>query len=73
MPRWTGQFILHLLTTLSVINSTFVLSAQPEDAEGIPASELPPLFDNSTATGVTYTGLQYNASYGSGQGITETL
>lgn len=52
---------------------TFVFSVQPQGLENIPASELPPLFNNATATDVIDTGLTYNASYGGGNGVTSTL
>jgi hypothetical protein len=59
---------------MHVIHSTFVFSTYPDTYEGIPVEDLPPLFNNATAQDTTYLGLQYNASYGSGDsGITTTL
>merc|ERR1712093_884668 len=52
---------------------TFVYSEQPLPFAGLDPSTLPPLFDNATAVGVVETGLTYEASYGSGNGITQTL
>jgi hypothetical protein len=58
---------------LSGSTDTFVFSVQPQGLENIPSSELPPLFNNATAVNVIDTGLTYNATYGGGNGITETL
>lgn len=37
------------------------------------SAEIPALFNNQTAEGVTYLDLVYNATYGEGEGITNTL
>lgn len=58
---------------LSSTHSTFVYSVQPLPFSNLDPSTLPPLFNNDTAVGVYETGLTYEASYGSGNGITKTL
>jgi len=66
-----GQDLDLILDTGST--DTFVYSEQPLPFAGLDPSTLPPLFDNATAVGVVETGLTYEASYGSGNGITQTL
>lgn len=58
--------------TDSPTRSTFVYTSQPEPFEGVPADQVPPLFDNSTRPGLYSTGIPYEARYGSGNGITTT-
>ena len=51
-------------------SDTFVYSVQPGNQyNGSP----PPLFNNATARPLYDTGLTYNASYGSGNGVTNTV
>jgi hypothetical protein len=54
---------------------TFVYSVHPEPFEGLPESQLPPLYSNSTgaANGAIDTGITYEAQYGGGNGVTSTL
>lgn len=68
-----GQDLDVILDTGST--DTFVYSVHPTPFSGIPDSQLPPLYDNSTgrANGAVETGLTYEAQYGGGNGITETL
>lgn len=68
-----GQYLDVILDTGST--DTFVYSVHPDPFQGIPDSQLPPLFNNQTAAanGVIDTGITYEAQYGGGNGITETL
>lgn len=68
-----GQDLDVILDTGST--DTFVYSVHPTPFSGLPEDQLPPLFNNETAraNGAIETGLTYEAQYGGGNGITETL
>lgn len=66
-----GQDLDVILDTGST--DTFVYSVQPDPLAGLPASQLPPLFDNTTREGLYETDLIYEAQYGAGNGVTSTL
>jgi len=64
-----GQDLQVILDTGST--DTFVYSHQPSNQIGTAATE-PPVFDNATASPLYDTGFEYVASYGAGNGVTQT-